>query len=875
MKISLNEIKKLVKIPDGITDEELIERIGSRLVEIEEVIDLSPRYKGVYIAKVVGCEPIEGTHLHLCQIDVGAKTAEFSEAETVQVVCGAPNVHAGMLAVWIAPGAIVPETYGNENFELSVRKLRGYESHGMLAGADELALANEHKLIAEIDSRLASPGDSFAEIFGLNDTILDVENKSLTHRPDCFGLIGFAREVAGILGVRFQEPEWIKRGLGLGDGDRNSTGVLQTLSHDTDSQAGAGSIRAQRDEKSTTVSGDNGLQERLSVAISDSNLCPRYSCAVFELGDNKPSKFLTENAVFLAKAGMRAIDPMVDLTNTIMLMTGQPLHAFDYDKLIAVGGTKSPKIIVRVAKEGEELQLLDGETIKCIPEDILITSNDVPVALAGAMGGKNTEIDASTKRVVLESATFSLYNLRKTQMAHGIFSEAITRFTKGQSAAMTLPVLLEAVHELGVEPLALADVWQGDKEPSVVKITTSAVNQLLGSDYSMAEIADTLQNVGFEIKDCQKAIKKTKKVGPLKMSLEIEKVPNEELIVTAPCWRTDIHIPEDVIEEVGRLLGFDNIPLDLPQKSFSGSEVAPMWKLKQELRSTLSDRLGMHELLTYSFVSKDLLEKVGQNPEDCYQIVNSISPELQYFRSEIAPSLLEKVRENLKAGYKGFELYELNQVTRKSYGLTDEGTPVLRHHLGIISLGDFYQLKAQILAMFKALNIRVEYAALSKAKATDQPDLELKRSAELIVDGQCIGAFGEVKRAILKRFKIDQTVTALELNLDKIVDVPRQLQAQLKISKFPFVERDLTLKVASDAAFGRFDEKIRGVLNGEELINTVSAVSIYQAKVDDSTKNISFHLRFSSRNKTLDQAEISDIMERITMEVAKIGAEVI
>lgn len=864
MKISLNEIKKLVKIPEGITDDELVQRIGSRLVEIEEVIDLAPRYKGVYIAKVVSCEPIEGTHLHLCQIDAGEHTAEFSDNETVQVVCGAPNVHAGMLAIWITPGAIVPETYGNENFRLSVRKLRGYESHGMLAGADELGLDNEHKSIAEIDSRLAKPGDSFAEVFELNDIILDVENKSLTHRPDCFGLIGFAREVAGILGLKFKEPEWIGEGL-----DWSTAGRLDLLSKDW-GRNGSESL----DEESSAHK-DKGQLSTLSITISDSNLCPRYSCAVFELGDNKPSKFLTENAVFLAKAGMRAIDPMVDLTNTMMLMTGQPLHAFDYDKLVEVGGTKTPKIIVRAAKDGEELQLLDGETIKCVPEDILITSNNVPVALAGAMGGKNTEIDASTKRVVLESATFSLYNLRKTQMAHGIFSEAITRFTKGQPAAMTLPVLLEAVHELGVEPLALADVWQGDKERSVVKITTSAVNQLLGSDYSTAEIADTLQNVGFEIKDYQKSVKKTKKIGPLEMSLEVEKVLDKELVVTVPYWRTDIHIAEDVIEEVGRLLGFDNIPLDLPQKSFAGSEVAPIWQLKQELRNILSDRLGMHELLTYSFVSKDLLEKVGQNPEDCYQIVNSISPELQYFRSEIAPSLLEKVRENLKAGYKGFELYELNQVTRKSYGLTDEGTPVLKHHLGIISLGDFYQLKAQILAMFKALNIRAEYAALSKAKAADQPDLEPKRSAELIVDGQCIGAFGEVKRAVLKRFKIDQTVTTLELNLDKIVDVPRQLQAQLKISKFPFVERDLTLKVASDAAFGRFDEKIRAVLDGEELINTVNAASIYQADPDDPTKNISFHLRFSNRQKTLDQAEISDIMEKITMEVAKIGAEVI
>ena len=461
MRISLNKIKSYVKIPDGVSDQELIERIGSRLVEVEEVIDWSPMYQGVYIAKVISCEPIPETHLHLCRIDVGSAREDLrGDNGLIQVVCGAPNVHAGMLAVWIAPGSIVPETYGNENFKLSVRKLRGYESYGMLAGADELGFDNEHKSIAEIDPKMAEPGDSFAEVFDLNDLILDVENKSLTHRPDCFGLIGFAREVAGILGEKFIEPE-----------------VFQNLDA--------------KIEPSRTA--------EVKVKITDGKLCPRYSCAVFDLPDNQPSKYLTLDAVSLAKAGMRSIDPMVDLTNILMLETGQPLHAFDYDKLVAVGGTDQPEIVVRSAKAGEELQLLDGKVVQCTADDILITSNNVPVAMAGAMGGKNTEIDPSTKRVVLESATFSLYNLRKTQMAHGIFSEAITRFTKGQPATMTMPVLAEAVKRLDVEVTAVADDYPGKEKESVVKITTDEINGLLGSNYSTEEIVNTLENVGFEV----------------------------------------------------------------------------------------------------------------------------------------------------------------------------------------------------------------------------------------------------------------------------------------------------------------------------------------------------------------------------------------
>ncbi len=827
MLISLNEIKKYVKIPAEVSSQELIDLIGSRLVEVEGVVDLTSKYKGVYIVKVVKCEPIEGTHLNLCQVDAGEHNAEFNQLENglVQVVCGASNVHAGMLAAWITPGSIVPSTYGNENFKLGVRKLQGYESNGMLAGADELDFDDEHKTIAEIDPKMAQPGDTLADVFELNDIIIDVENKSLTHRPDCFGLIGFAREIAGILGLEFQEPEWPE---------------LKTVKN-----------------------------LPISVEITNSDACPRYDCAVFDLPNHGVSKYLTPTAVFLAKAGMRSIDPMVDLTNVIMLQTGQPLHAFDYDKLVAVGGNKDARIIVRQANDSEELQLLDGKVIKCIPEDILITSNNVPVALAGAMGGKNTEVDASTKRVVLESATFSLYNLRKTQMAHGIFSEAITRFTKGQPAAMTLPVLAETIRRLGVDPLAVVDEFPKKVEPVVVKITTDEVNRLLGTNYSTEQITETLQNVGFDV-----ASKSFKASKVLELEIQNSKIPS--MIVTTPAWRTDIHIKEDLIEEVGRLLGFDNIPLDLPKRPFAGTEISPVFQLKSELRNILSDNLRMNEFLTYSFVSRALTEKVGLDPEESYAIVNSISPELQCFRQQIAPSLLDKVRENIKNGYRDFTLYEMNQVASKVAGLTDEKTPRLSTDLGIVTLADFYSLKAKLLALFRELRIKLEYAAISSENAKRYPYLEPKRSAELIVNGKNIGAFGELKKAVLRKFKLDdQVIAAAELVLDDLVGVERAIDANLKISRFPFVERDLTLKVASDAPFGRFDGILDSVLKAEKLIYTITPVSIYQAKDTDTTKNISFHLRFSNPERTLDSEAIAAIMNIINVEVTKNGAEII
>ncbi len=865
MKISLNKIKSYLSEQPKISDADLVKLIGSRLVEVEEAIDLKPKYQNIYIVKVISAEKIEGTHLSLCQIDAGDAGEKHKGPETslVQVVCGAPNVHAGMLAVWIAPGAIVPSTFGGEDFRLSVRKLRGYESNGMLAAADELDLGADHEGIAEIDpkmtwassasnfgERTVAPGDALIDVFGLDDLILDVENKSLTHRPDCFGLIGFAREVAGILGQPFSEPEW------------------PTL-------ATAGCEKAKN-------ASDTSENLPISVQIADSDLCPRYSCAVFDLPANKPSKFLTKDAVFLSKSGMRAIDPMVDLTNILMLETGQPLHAFDYDKLVAVGKTKNPVISVRAAENGEELQLLDGKTVSCSTDDILITSNNAPVAMAGAMGGKNTEIDASTKRVVLESATFSLYHLRKTQMAHGIFSEAITRFTKGQPAAMTWPVLAEAVSRLGVQPLATADQYPEPAEPVQITLSVDEINNLLGTNYSTELIQKTLENVGF---------KASRSLSGASQSQTALPQPSDSLIVESPLWRTDIHIREDIIEEVGRLLGYDNIELSSPLRPFVEAEIDPMLKLKRELRDICSDKLALNEVLTYSFVSRSLLEKVGQNPLESYEIVNSISPELQCFRQHLVPSLLDKVRENLKSGHQSFGLYELNQVTTRSAGFISDAelldlpesdnpanssaTPRLSTHFGLVRIGDFYQAKSLVLATLKSLKVQIEYSRLDPATAKLYPYLEPAHSAVLLANNQVIGAFGAVKRSVLAKFKLtDQPVSACELNLDLVAKLPRVLETDLKISKFPAVERDLTAQVSADAEFGRILNAIDTCLAIENLIYSVTPVSIYQP-ADSATKNLSFHLKFSSPDKTLDAAEISAVMERITISLANLGATII
>ena len=820
MLVSLNEIKKLVQIPSEVSTDELVKLIGSRLVEVEGTIDLSKKYKGVKIVKVVSCEAIPETHLHLCQIDAGT-------GSNIQVVCGAPNVHTGMLAVWLQPGCIVPQTYGGENFELGVRKMRGYESNGMLAGLDEIDLGDDHSGIVEIDPNFAQAGDDFAEKFELNDIILDIENKSLTHRPDTFGLIGFAREVAGILGKTFIEPE-----MKFGD---------KTYAMASEHFAPVWKV-------------DDGL----TVSIEDGDLCQRYTAAVFEVSKAKlasateANEYLTLGDVFLAKAGMRKISKIVDATNITMLMTGQPLHAFDYDKFIAVGGTETPKIVVRAARKGEKLVLLDGKEIELVEgDDIVICSNETPVALAGAMGGQSTEIDENTKKVILESATFSLYNERKMQMAHGIFSEAITRFTKGQpksGTAMALVRCMSMLLDSEDEISGYNDTYNEPLRLEEIEVTVPEINGLLGTEYTLDEIKSTLFNVGFVVFD-----------------------DGDKLKVTAPVWRTDIHIKEDVIEEVGRLRGYDNIPHNLPLRPFVGADKNEMFELKRELRNILSDRLNANEVLTYSFISKDLQEKVGEDFAESYEIVNSISPELQCFRQSITPSLIDKMYENIRAGHKDFALYEFNQVTSKKLGLTSEQVPEMQNHVALVTTGDFYMAKMLLLEMGKRLHVEFK---LEENNVAEFPYFEKVRSAKVTLNGETVGVVGEIKGRVLKNFKV-KNASGFELNLDEIVKAPRNIHVSLKLSKFPFVERDLTLKVASDKAFAELENAIKSVFDAEEnFVYKVTPVSIYQGD-DKASKNVSFHISFASEVKTLEADEISGIMEKVTKKTAEIGAETV
>ncbi len=773
MKISLNWLKKYVNIP--VADDELIRLIGARLVEVEGVIDEMHKYDKIYVVKVITAEKIPETHLTLCQIDNGSN-------ELVQVVCGAPNVREGMLAAWIAPGAIVPASvHEDAPFVIGRRKMLGkYESNGMLAGADELDFGEDHSGIVEIDPAIAGPGVTLADVFDLKDLILEIENKSLTHRPDCFGLIGFAREVAGILGVKFTEPNF-------------SSAEFEFL----------GTSRI-------------GGELSLSVRIADASICARYTAIVMEKHGELKKKYLTYIDTLLAKAGMRPIDSIVDATNYLMLLTGQPLHAFDYDKFVAVGGKKQPEINVRLARNGEKLTLLDGKETDLNDNDIVICSGDEPVALAGAMGGLVTAIDDNTKNIILESATFSLYNLRKTQMAHGIFSEAITRFTKGQPAYQTLKVAKKCAEMLsdGFRVSEVVDVYTEDAHQVKVEITTDEINNLLGTTYDKKTIMDTLENVGFKIHDHR-----------------------EDLKITVPEWRTDIHIKEDIIEEVGRLLGYDNIVPVLSRHLAATPN--KMLELKTKVRDILSG-FGGNELLTYSFVSERLLKKAGLDAKNSYKIINSISPDLQYIRQSIVPSLLEKSYMNQKIPFDKFALFEMNKIYRKEWGMNDENVPIEKMSLGFVlterkGTGTaYYRVKRFAEELLREFNIAPKFLPIREKNAENLP-FESKRAAEVWVNDEYLGVLGEFKNSVRRNYKLADYLAGFEFDMDMILKFAgmKKINCDFEIKD----KQDLTVSSAAKyidifhAVQDKYPEAI------------ITPVSIYQPDNSD-VKNTTFHLEF-------------------------------
>jgi len=839
MKISVNKIRTVNGIyqaagdpaPHGIQD--LVDKIGAQLGAVEEVIDYGKRFEGVIIAQVVSCVDHDNSdHLHVCKIDDGgvAKDVERDENGYVQVVCGAPNVREGIKAAWLPPGSTVPESYDTEEpFVLSARPLRGVVSNGMLASARELSIGEDHDGILEITDDIA-PGTSFAEAYDLvGETVIDIENKMFTHRPDCFGLLGVARELEGIQGRAYKSPDWYT--------------VNPTFPE---------------------VQGNLPLTIRNELPAK----VPRYMVATLSDVIIKPSPLWLR--IYLAEMGVKSINNVVDLTNWFMLETGQPLHAYDYDKVKAQDANATEAtLVIRYPKQGEKVKLLNGKEIEPRERAIMIATNDKLVSVGGIMGGSDTEVDANTKNVILECGTFDMYSVRRTSMTHGLFTDAVTRNNKGQSPLQVAAVLAKIIDELtknGDAKLASPIIDDNHLEVAVrergalqapVKVSAEFINVRLGLSLSSSEMRTLLTNVEFIVQE-----------------------DGDDLIVQAPFWRTDIEIAEDIVEEIGRLYGFDHLPLTLPKRSITPAARDKLLTIKERIRDVLSGA-GANEVLTYSFVHGKLLQKAAQDPDLAFELSNAISPDLQYYRESLTPSLLDKVHANVKAGYNKFAIFELNKTHNLLHQDTDNGLPGEFAMLSLVTTANdkqvekgegaaFYDARKYLMHLTDTFGITVQFEPLEK-----EPNFpvvkpfDMKRSALVRVKGTDIylGIIGEFKTSVRKQFKLPVHTAGFEIGLLELMGKAVDGAQYVQLPRFPKVGQDICLKVPISVSHQDLYNLVWNTLaeiQPENTLPSLNTIDIYQRQDDPSHKQITFRFAIASYDKTMTDSEVSKMLDHVT-----------
>ncbi len=797
--------------------DELVTKIGAQLGEVEGVESLGPKYAGAVIVQVKTCEQHpDADRLHVLTIEDGGITPDVNRDANglVQVVCGAPNVKSDMLAVWLPPGATVPDSFDKEPFVLEARELRGVVSNGMLASAKELALGDDHDGIVEIDPQEWSPhqqdikpGASFAKIFGLDDTVIDIENKMFTHRPDLFGELGLAREVAGISGQKFTSPDWYSAPAEFSSG--------------------------------------SGLE--LAVVNEAPEVVPRLTVLTLKNVTVKPSPLWLRCA--LVSVGQKPINNIVDVTNYIMLLTAQPTHAYDYDKI------RGHKLVARLSRPNETITLLNHKDYQLDPSDIVIADGEGAIGLAGVMGGGDSEVSATTKNIVLECASFDMYAVRRSSMRHGIFTDAVTRFNKGQSPLQTrqvLHLLMQSVFDVAGGEVGgeVCDMNSLDGRASLhppVPVTTEFINARLGLNLTADTMKTLLENV--------------------EMTVDADE---NKLTVSAPFWRTDIETREDVVEEVGRLYGYDHLPLELPLRTIKPIRKDPQIVLKDRLRQTLS-RSGANEILTYSFVHGNLLDKTGQAQSKAFRISNALSPDLQYYRLSLMPSLLDKVHSNLKAGYDEFALFEIG--TSHFVGEWDESEPSVpnedTHIAAVVAAAD--KLRPQGAAYYRARQYVEAIAPALTAELVPLADFDLKtdalgeqltapyepgRSAVVVQDGKIRGVVGEFKASVSRALKLPKYAAGFELHLDVVA---LKQPSYVPLSRYPSIRQDITLRVTADTPFSAVKKVVETAMNSHVPVDArarLETLGIYQAAAS-TTKNISFRLVVSPANRTLTEQEAS------------------
>ncbi|MGB2787377.1 MAG: phenylalanine--tRNA ligase subunit beta, partial [Candidatus Saccharimonadaceae bacterium] len=568
----------------------------------------------------------------------------------------------------------------------------------------------------------------------------------------------------------------------------------------------------------------------------------------------------------LVRLGSKAINNVVDITNYMMLLTAQPSHAYDYDKL------RGATLGVRMAQKGEKTTLLNGKSYELAEDDVVIADGEGVIGLAGIMGGGNSEVSSETKNIVIEVANFDMYALRKSSMRHGIFTDALTRFSKGQSYLQNDRVLariMEMINEYAGSSQASNVFDEPDKsgqldEVSIhgeIEVSVGFINARLGSELESWQIGGLLRRVNFA-------------------SYPPENDENA-LLITAPFWRTDIELPEDVVEEVGRLYGFDKLPRDLPYRSITPSPKNIAIETKRKIRQELS-RVGANEVLTYSFVHENIIKRAGQDISQAYKLSNALSPELQLYRLSVLPSLLDKVHMNVKAGHDEFALFEFGKAHRKG-DLDNETLPAEHNRLAFVYAAKKSAKVPYFIAKryVQSISPSVQFIPLIDNEFTEDSAVgqmitpfEPSRAAVIVDGDQIIGVVGEFKQSVRTGFKLPDCTAGFEIDQEYLRSLTPAVYRPL--SRFPSIAQDISLRVDGEVSYGKIYDVVTSTINAllnSDMVIEINPVNIYRPD-GQTNKTYTFRIKVVNHQRTLTDDNVTEILDKIASTAKEVcGAE--
>ena len=777
MDVSLNWLKDYVDIPEDVKT--FCDGMTMSGTKVEGYTELGKDIENVVVGLIMSTEPHpDSDHLIICQVDVGK--------EKLQIVTGAQNVKAGDLVPVCLDGAKLP---GGKTIKTG--KLRGVLSQGMLCSISELGLTR-HDFPYAIDDGIfilqedCKPGDDIRDVCKLSDTVVEFE---LTfNRPDCLSYIGIAREAAATFGGEVRVP-------------------VHAIKEYKGKQAG----------------------EYIKVNVLNKELCPCYTARVVNNVKIGPSPLWMRAK--LRAAGVRPINNIVDITNFVMLEYGQPMHAFDYEYI------KSREINVRNAKDGEEIVTLDGVTRKLTPDMLVIADGARAVALAGVMGGENSEITDETKTVVFESANFNRESVRKTSKAVGLRTESSARFEKGLPPITTLEALDRAcrlVDLLGCGDVApgIVEVINADMNDRVVDYDRKAVNALLGTNISDAEMDKILSSVNLVAEGNK---------------------------LHVPAYRADIINTADIAEEVVRLYGFENIESTM----FRGEAVLGGRKPYEAFRYNVNEimaGLGYCETVTYSFVSPRSLDKINIPAEsdlrDFIKLINPLGEDTSVMRTHPLPSVLEVLARNVSRKVDRVRIFEIMTCYRKKGDLSDEKKTLCFAFTP--DCGGFYELKADAEALFGRLDLKQRTYS---AQAED-PSFHPGRCADIVVDNVSIGRIGEIHPGVCENYDLPRGVCAAMIDCEKLFAAVSTERTYEPLPVYPAMERDIALLCENDMEVAELLGDIRSYAN--KAIKECFVFDIYRGKgVPENKKSVAVRLVFRLDDRTLTDEEADNAVAKI------------